>query len=83
MITGFFLSVFYALVAFFVNLLPQVAYPTALSNAIGTAWYYVNALSFLLPVSTILTILGLAMTFHAAVLLWRLVHLVGGYIRGR
>lgn len=83
MITGFFLSLFYALIVFFVQLLPQVQFPTGLANAIGTAWYYVNAMSFLLPVSTILTLLGLAMTFHGAILLWRLAHLVGGYIRGR
>jgi len=83
MITGFFLSLFYTLLFFFVNLLPYVAFPVGLVSAISTIWYYVNALSFLLPVSTILTILGLAMIFHGAVLLWRLAHLVGGYIRGR
>jgi len=83
MIVGFFLDIIYTFVAFFVNLLPMTAYPQSLADSIRTAWYYINALSFLLPMSTILTVLVLAMSFHVAVLLWRLAHLIGGYIRGR
>lgn len=83
MITGFFLQIFYILVAFFVNLLPTTAFPSGITNAITTVWYYVNSMSFLLPVSTLLQVLVLAMIFHGAILLWRLAHLVGGYIRGK
>jgi len=83
MIVGFFLTILYQVLAFFVGLLPTTAFPSAVSAAISTIWGYVNALSFLLPVDTLLTVLGLAMVFHGAILLWRLAHLVGGYLRGR
>jgi len=83
MITGFFLSMFLSLLSFFVGLLPVVAFPSSITSAVQTIWYYINAMSFLLPVSTLLTVLLLAMSFHGAILLWRLAHLIGGYIRGR
>lgn len=83
MITSFLLYVVYVPFAFFVGLLPVIAFPAAFSGAITTIWGLVNALSFLLPVGVILTCLGLAMTFHVSILLWRLFHLIGGYIRGR
>jgi len=83
MITSFLLSVLYQFLSFFIGLLPSVDFPTAITTAISTIWYYLNAVSFLLPVSTILTVLGLAITFHLAILGWRLAHLIGGYIRGK
>lgn len=83
MITGFFLQIFYGFLSFFVALLPTTGFPVDISSAIATVWGYVNALSFLLPVTTLLTVLGLAMTFHGAVLLWRLIHMVASYVRGR
>jgi len=83
MITGFFLQVGYAFLSFLVGLLPVIAFPASASAAISTVWGYVNALSFLLPVSTILTVFVLALSFHVAVLLWRLLNLVASYIRGR
>jgi len=83
MITGFILQIFYAVLAFFIGLLPSTPFPQALANAFSLVWGLINSVSFLLPVSTLVTVLGIAMVFHAAILLWRLSHLVGGYIRGR
>jgi len=83
MITGFFLQVFYAVIAFFVGLLPVSDFPTQITSAIQAAWYYINSFSYIFPVGTLLTIIGIATIFHAAVLFWRLAHLVGGYIRGK
>jgi len=83
MITGFFLQIFFAFLNFLVGLLPAVSFPAAITAAIQTVWYYINGLSFLFPVSTLLTVLGFAMLFHVSILLWRLMHLIGGYIRGR
>lgn len=82
MITGFFLQIFYAFVSFFVSILPTVAFPSALGSAITSIWGYMNALSFLFPIQTLLAVLGMAFTFHAALLTWRLFHLVAGYLRG-
>jgi len=83
MITGFFLSIFYAFALFFVNLLPTIAYPTAIASSIVLVVGYMNAANFIFPVSTLITVLGLAFSYHGAILLWRLMHLIGGYIRGR
>jgi len=87
MITGFFLQIGLTLLQFFVGLLPlatgSFAFPTGITSAIQTIWYYINSVSFLLPVSTLLSALTIAMLFHGTLLLWRLAHLIGGYIRGR
>jgi len=83
MITGFLLQIFYSLLYYFAAILPTVAFPTAITEAIQAIWYYINAVSFLLPVSTILTVLGLAMVFHSAILLWRLANYIAGYVRGK
>jgi len=71
MIPGFFLSIFLVMLQFFVNLFPVVAYPTQITSAVNFIWGYINAVNFLFPVSTLLTILGLALTYHVAVFLWR------------
>lgn len=83
MIVGFFLNIGYTIANFFVSLLPTVDFPSEISGALATVWGYVNEFSFIFPVGTLLTILGLAMAFHVAVMLWNLIHMVGGYIRGR
>jgi len=83
MITGFLLQIFYSLLYFFAARLPAIAFPAAITGAIQTIWYYINAVSFLLPVSTILIVLGLAMVFHSVILVWRLGNYIAGYVRGK
>jgi hypothetical protein len=82
MITGFFLSLFYTVIMFFVNLLPVSSLPSDWTAALSAVWSYTNAANFLFPMSTFLTVLGLALTFHVTVLLWRLsvwiIHLARG-----
>lgn len=83
MIIGFFLAILQAVVGFIVGLLPTIPLPTGVNDAVSLAWGYINALDWLLPIDTILSVLALAMTFHVSILIWRLMHLVGGYLRGR
>jgi len=83
MITGFFLQIFYTILEFFLNLLPVAPFPTEIGSAIAQTWGYIQAWSFLFPVSTLLAALGIAFTYHAAIFVWHLSHMVGGYIRGR
>jgi len=82
MITGFLLSVLYALIAFFIALLPATAIPTAALTAIVSLVGFINAYSFLFPVSTLLTVLGVVMTYYITMLvfdtgLW-IIHLIRG-----
>lgn len=83
MITGFFLKIFYTLILFFVDLLPVIAFPSQISSAFTTITGYVNSMSFLLPIGTLITVLSYALVFHVSILLWRLANLVASYIRGR
>jgi hypothetical protein len=82
MITGFFLQTFYIVITFMVGLLPTIALPAAFLSALSLAVGYLNAFSFLLPVGSLLTVIGFAITFHLALLtfdftLW-VIHLLRG-----
>jgi len=68
MITGFLLQILYVVVAFFVGLLPTIDVPVGWTSSIALMMSYVNGLSWLFPVSTLLSVLGLAVTFHVALL---------------
>jgi len=83
MITGFFLTVFVVVLQFFTNLLPIVAYPQEIANAIVSIWYYINSFSFLFPVSTLLQVLAIAFIFHATTIAWHFGHMIARYLRGR
>jgi len=68
MITGFFLNIIYTIIAFFVGLLPTIAIPTAWLDSVTLVMTYVNALSWLFPVATLLTVVSFAVAFHLAML---------------
>ena len=72
MIVGFFFSIAASLVMFFVNLLPVYAIPQGWFDAVNFIWGMLNALNFLLPVATLLQVLGIAIFVHVSVLLWHL-----------
>jgi len=72
MITGFFIGLITAIANFFVGLLPVIALPSGWTDAIVLIWGYVNAVAFLLPVQTLLTVLGIALTAHVAIFVWHL-----------
>lgn len=82
MITGFFLSLGLSVLTFFITLLPVAAFPSGITNAVNTIWGYINAVSFLLPVGTLVSVLAIAFAFHTTILLWRIVNYVMGYLRG-
>jgi len=72
MITGFFMMLATSVVLFFVGLLPVIAIPTGWTDAVTLIWGYVNAMSFLLPVTTLLQILFLVVSIEVAVFVWHL-----------
>jgi len=82
MITGFFISLITAIAAFFVSFLPVYNIPVDWVNAVNLVWGYMNSLSFLLPIGTLLTVVGIAMLFHVTVFVWnvflKLYHMVRG-----
>lgn len=77
MIVTFVLNAIYALVSFFVGLLPvssslESGFGSALTTMIGQA----NQWTYLFPVGTLFTVLGIVLVFEGGVLLWRLIKIV-------
>jgi len=83
MITGFFLQIFYTVIAFFVGLLPVIAVPADWANALALIWGYLQSFSFLFPVATLVSVLSVALTFHLALLSYDLSIKVYHMIRGK
>lgn len=48
--------------------------PTQFVTAVHTIWNDINAFSFIVPVGTLLWCLGIAMSFHLAIMLFKLFH---------
>jgi len=83
MITGFFLQIFYVLIVAMISLLPAVALPTAWNAAFVLMWGYFTSFSFLFPMPTVVAVLEVAITFHAALLLFDFTLWIIHLIRGR
>jgi len=68
MITTFFLLLGYQFLNFLVGLLPVSAgVPTEWVEGVNTVWGYINSFSFIVPVSTLLSVLTLALIFHGSI----------------
>jgi hypothetical protein len=77
MITSIFLNILYALLAFFLSVLPQGGtIPSQWISGVYYAWNAVNAFSFIVPVQTLAWCLGIAMVFHLSILAFKLFHWV-------
>jgi len=83
MIVGFFIQILNAMLGFIIGLLPILALPTGVTDGITYIGVYLNSMAWLLPLGNIFAVLSLAITFHVTILVWRLLHLIGGYLRGR
>lgn len=83
MIIGFLIQILVIFVSFFIQLLPVIPLPTGWIGAVTLFWGYVNALNFLFPVTTLLTVLLIALSFHLAILLLRLALWIIHLLRGR
>lgn len=81
MIVGAFLSILLSALTFIVGLLPVIAFPTQITSAFLTIWGYVNLFSMVIPVGTLVTIIGLSLTYEVTKLLWKLVHWIMRRVR--
>jgi len=77
MIFSFLLSIPAYLIQAIIGLLPAgSSAPTEWVNAVYMIWSNINAFSFIVPVNTLVWCLGIALTFHLAILLFKLFHWV-------
>jgi len=83
MITGALLQFLYTLINFVVGFLPVVAFPAGITTAWTTIWGYINAMSFLFPVATLIQVLSISILFHITVWAWNMGHAVLRILRGR
>jgi hypothetical protein len=74
MITGWLLKLIGIVILWVISLLPDVGtgLPTGISDAITAVAGYINAFSFFFPFATLFEVVGVALTFEVAVLLWRM-----------
>jgi len=74
MISTFLLIIISTFLGLLVNLVPSLpAFPQSWVDAINLVWGYINVFSFIAPVGTLVTVLGLALAFHGIIFL---VHLL-------
>lgn len=83
MIVGFLLQLLYLFLSTIASFLPVYAIPAGVVSAISLIGGYINALSFLFPVGTLVQVLGIALFFHVSLLLIDLGFWVLHLIRGR
>lgn len=83
MIVTAILNFLYAVISFFIGLLPDSAgLPVAVTDSFTYFVSSLKAFEFVLPVDTLFTVFGYAMVFYMALFLWRGLHWVYNKIRG-
>ena len=77
MITTAILDLIYAVLSLIlwpVRQLPDVSLPPSIAEAISTAGAYIGGLDLILPVNTILAVLGLFLAIEGGILAYRIVN---------
>lgn len=83
MITGFFLNVLLVLLNFFFGLVPPFPMPAPVLSSLTFIVGLMNAWTWLFPVGTLLTVVGLSISFHLALVLFDLAIWIIHLIRGK
>jgi hypothetical protein len=74
MLATFLLNLVYSISAGFLNLFPDVSLSDSVSSAVNTASGYISALSIILPVSTLIAIVGLVLTIEGVILVIKIIN---------
>jgi len=82
MITGFFLTILYTIVSFLISFLPEIQYPQEITDAVMYFWGTMQSFSWLFPMDTLVTILGLATIYFMSSLIWKMGNFIFRYLRG-
>jgi len=82
MITTFFLTIFFSLLSLFVNFLPTGDLPAGIAEGLAYFWGILNTFNYIFPISTLLTILLIVLSFNTAFWVWGLINWIYHKIRG-
>jgi len=83
MIIGLLMQIFYVFIVVVVSILPAVPLPALFASAFALVWSYLSSFSFLFPMPVLLVVLGVAISFHIAILIFDFTLWVIHLIRGR
>jgi hypothetical protein len=74
MLATFLLNIVYYLVVGFVGIFPDVSLSDSVSSSVATASTYISGLNIILPVATLLSIVGLVLTIEGVILLIKIIN---------
>jgi len=83
MITGSLLNLFTGIISFFLNGMSTTPiFPTEFASSLQTIWGYITVWSYILPVTTFLSVLFLSLIFQSGFWGWRGIKWIIHIIRG-
>jgi len=82
MIGTFLLNALSGLLLLLISILPSYALPSSISSSLASVISYGQAFSFIFPISTLITVAGLALLFHLGILGFKLLNWIIGKVRG-
>jgi hypothetical protein len=74
MLIDFLLNMVYGVVVGFVNLFPSVSFSDSVSGSIATASTYISGLDIVLPVGTLVAVIGLVLGVETVILLIKIIN---------
>lgn len=74
MLATFLLNLIYYVSVGFLGILPDVSLSDSVSSAVATASGYLSGLNVVLPVSTLIAIVGLVLTIEGVILLIKIIN---------
>jgi hypothetical protein len=74
MLATFLLNLVYNISVAFVSLFPDVSLSDSVSSAVATASTYISGLDIILPVSTLIAIVGLILTIEGVIVLIKIIN---------
>jgi len=74
MLVDFFLNIIYSVVVGFIALFPDVSLSDSVASSVATASTYISGLNMVLPVATIISIIGLVLAIEGVMLLIKIIN---------
>jgi len=82
MIVTFILQIAYAFINFLIGFLPVGSLPPQITTALTYFVGVINSFNFLFPIDTLITVLGISISFELAVVFFHFINWVYHKIRG-
>ena len=74
MLATFLLNIIYSVVVGFIGIFPDVSLSDSVASSIATASTYISGLNIVLPVGTLISIVGLVLAIESVMLLIKIIN---------